>query len=386
MRQKIFKLIFIVIIFLPLIMWMAWVITPKTKLVVAIIDKTVLTKEGQEHISLNWILNHERYTKTTKDAYDISHDYYGFFPQKDEKFRIKGLERFSKNQLEQLSLDADMVYFTDTYGIYNNEWFKKEDVGERSGMLYGGLSSKDIELLRLMKEKKKLIITEFNTIGSPTQSENRNQFENMFQLKWTGWTARYFDNLDISINKEIPQWLIRNYENTHKRKWPFTKSGIAFVNDKDEVVILQKDEHLTESLPHIVSNDYAQEHLSLPEKIKYPFWFDIMVPNLEVNDVVSKFEISANNAGKNELKKYGIPTTFPAVTMHKDQDYIFYYFSGDFSDNAVNITSSYFKGIGFFEGFFYNEQDALERKSFFWKFYRPMLSEILEDYNQNLHD
>jgi hypothetical protein len=46
-------LYFIVLIcFAPLIMWLLWLFTPKTKLVAAIIDKTVLTKEGQEHSSL----------------------------------------------------------------------------------------------------------------------------------------------------------------------------------------------------------------------------------------------------------------------------------------------------------------------------------------------
>ena len=384
MRGRIIRLIIICIVFLPLLMWVVWVVTPKTKLVVAIVDKTVLTREGQEHISLNWVLNHERYTKTSKDAYDIGHDYFGFFPQPEEKYRIKGLERFSTNQLEQLSIDADLVYFTDTYGIYNNEWYQHRNENERSGMLYGGLSNKDIEILRLMKDKHKLIIAEFNTIGSPTLSENRTQFEHMFKLKWTGWTARYFNILDPEVNKEIPQWLIRNYKKSHNNKWPFKRSGIAFVNDNDQVTILEDGVHLTDPLPHIITNNYGQENLSLPEKIKYPFWFDVMVPDQKVNQIVSKFEISANEKGLKELKKYGIPSQFPAVTMHKDKDYTFYYFSGDFSDNAINITSSYFKGISFFQSLFYTDHDPLERTSFFWKFYRPMLTDILDDYNETL--
>ena len=303
MRGRIIRLIIICIVFLPLLMWVVWVVTPKTKLVVAIVDKTVLTREGQEHISLNWVLNHERYTKTSKDAYDIGHDYFGFFPQSEEKYRIKGLERFSTNQLEQLSIDADLVYFTDTYGIYNNEWYQHRNENERSGMLYGGLSNKDIEILRLMKDKHKLIIAEFNTIGSPTLSENRTQFEHMFKLKWTGWTARYFNILDPKVNKEIPQWLIRNYKKSHNNKWPFTRSGIAFVNDNDQVTILEDGVHLTDPLPHIITNNYGQENLSLPEKIKYPFWFDVMVPDQKVNQIVSKFEIGANEKGLKEIEE-----------------------------------------------------------------------------------
>lgn len=193
MRKKISLGILILILATPLLMWVTWLITPNTKLVIAIVDKTVLTTKGQEHISLNWVLNHEKYRKTSKEPYEVSRDYFGFFPEENSEFKLKGLERFSYSKLRQLSNDADLAYFTDTYGIYNNEWFNKGDDKDRSGILYGGLSDKDIQLLELMKEKSKLIITEFNVIGSPTALENRTRFEEIFQLKWTGWTARYFD-------------------------------------------------------------------------------------------------------------------------------------------------------------------------------------------------
>jgi hypothetical protein len=361
-------------------MWSSWVFTPKKKLVVAIVDKTVLTSEGQEHISLHWILNHKRFTKTSEKPYTIDRDYFGFFPLKDEQFEIRGLERFSSSQLKQLSGDADMVYFTDTYGIYNNEWYKKGDINARSGMLYGGLSNKDIELLRLMKERHKLILTEFNTIGSPTNRENRKQFENLFGIQWTGWTGRYFDNLDIEVNTEIPQWLVDNYKKSHNDQWPFTRSGVAFVNDNNEVVILEEGRHLKIALPFIISNNEAQQSLGLTPEMKYPFWFDVMRPDTTINKVRASFKISVNEKGGAELNKYNIPSVFPAVTSHTGKDYDFYYFSGDFSDNPITINSSYFKGIGFFRGFFYDDRQPLERKSFFWNFYRPMLSRILADY------
>jgi hypothetical protein len=381
MRKYLLIGLLVFILLLPVWMWLGWVFTPNTKLVAAIIDKTVLTREVQEHISFNWILNHQRYTKTSKKAYESAHDYYGFFPLSDEKFELKGLERFSSNELVQLSEDADLVYFTDTYGIYNNEWYK----GKKGpyGIVYGGLSNKDVEFLSLMKAKNKLILTEFNTIGSPTRLENRARFEELFAIKWTGWTARYFDNLDIEVNKEIPLWLIDNYKKSHQGEWPFKRSGIAFVNDSEKVVILEDTTHLTNPMPHILSKLYAMENLGVPEKIKYPFWFDIILPQPAINQTVASFKISANQKGLAELEKFGIPSEFPAVTMHKGEDYSFYYFSGDFSDNPINLKTSYFKGIRFFKGMFYNENDPTERAGFFWNFYRPMLSNILKDYSAN---
>lgn len=380
MKKKLFRGILIVIVALPLLMWLGWILTPNSKLVLAIIDKTVLTKKGQEHISLNWVLNHEKYTKTSSEPYKVNRDYFGFFPRKDQKFKLKGLERFSYNKLEQLSVDADMVYFTDTYGIYNNEWFEDGDINERSGILYGGLSDKDLQLLNLMKEKSKLIITEFNTIGSPTARANREIFEDLFKLEWTGWTARYFDNLDIRQNKEIPAWLVRNYKRTHKGNWPFTKSGIAFVNDQDEVVILEQGTHLKRAMPNIVTPKKFQEQYSLPETIKYPFWFDIMIPDTLVNEQVSLFDIDVTSKGIAELKSYNIPVRFPAVTRHLDQDYKFFYFSGDFADNPVQIGSSYFKWIGIFKNLFYDQRNTMERGSFFWNYYKPLISNILDEY------
>lgn len=384
MARKIVFSILAFLIFVPFLMWLIWFISPKTKLVAAIIDKTVLTSEGQEHISLHWVLNQEKFTKTLTKPYKIAEDYYGFFPKKNEKFQLKGLERFTSAQLEQLSNDADLVYFTDTYGIYNNEWFTQRNVNERSGMLYGGLSSNDIEFLKLMKKKEKLIIAEFNTIGSPTTPNNRELFEKMFKMKWTGWTARYFEILDPTINKELPSWLINNYKKNHNNQWPFKKSGIAFVNDNEQVVILEEGIHLLDPLPYIITDEYGIENFSLPEKIKYPFWFDVIISDETANETISSFEINTTEEGMAEMKKYGIPTKFPAVTRHKNKEYSFYYFSGDFSDNPVHLTSSYFKGIGFFQGLFYNERIPLERESFFWKFYRPMLSKILNEYSSSL--
>ncbi|MFI5453677.1 hypothetical protein ACHMWN_16175 [Pedobacter sp. UC225_61] len=364
---------------IPLLMLIVWFLTPKTKLVVAIVDKTVLTRDGQEHISLDWVLNQEKFTKTSKKRYHVGNDYFGFFPKDKERFRLKGLERFTNNQLKQLSDDANLAYFTDTYGIYKKEWYNEQNAERSSGILYGGLSTNDLDFLEMMKAKHKLIITEFNTIGSPTSVENRNRFEQLFGMHWTGWTARYFNSLDTAVNMELPKWLVQNYKAANNKKWPFKRSGIAFVSDFDQVVILEDSTHLSNPLPYIVSSKYGQDKFSLPEKIKYPFWFDVIVPNQQINKRVADFKIYLNQKGKIELKKYGIPESFPAVLMHNAADYQFYYFSGDFCDNPISMTSSYFKGIGFFKFLLFDTQDPMERKSFFWNFYRPMLTTILKD-------
>ena len=378
------RALIVLLLLLPIWMLFVWLCAGKRKMVLAIIDKTVLTTKGQEHISLNWVLNQEKFSKTNTGLYKREHDYFGFFPLEKEKFQLKGLERFNTTQLEQLSNDADLAYITDAYGIYKNEWYQQGDIKERSGIVYGGMSQQDFYFLDQMRTKHKLIITEFNCLASPTAPAVRSNFENTFGIKWTGWIGRYFDSFDTTKNKEIPSWLIKNYKLQHKGTWPFTKSGIAFIHSDDRVVILENETHLLQQLPYIYSTEEGIEHYGLPEKTPYSFWFDIIQPDTSYNHVISRFDIGVNENGKRVLAANGLPFSFPAVTAHINSDYQFFYFSADFADNPISLTSSYFKGVHYFKWLMYNRHDPQERKSFFWNLYQPLVTTILNDYYQKL--
>ena len=370
----------VLVLLLPLWMSLSWFFTKRRILVAAVIDKTVLTQNGQEHISLTWVLNHEKFTKNDRTLYNNKRDYFGFFPEEKEQFRLKGLERFSNDKLTQLSNDADLAYITDSYGIYKNEWYKQGDAKERSGIVYGGMSKQDLFLLQKMKERHKLVITEFNCLGSPTDSSVRKVFENTFGIHWSGWIGRYFDSFDTTKNKELLRWLIYNYKIRHRGEWPFKKSGIAFIHSDDRVVILEKDTHLVNELPHIYASTEAITEYGVPKKIHYAFWFDVISVDTSINKVIAHYEIDANKTGLAVLAENGIPAQFPAITIHNKKDYRFFYFSGDFCDNPIELGSSYFTGVHFFRWFMYNKLDPQERKSFFWTFYRPLVSRILNDY------
>ncbi|HVW61290.1 MAG TPA: hypothetical protein VHC48_14665 [Puia sp.] len=383
-RKKIILLLLLIVLLLPFWMWLGWWLTPKRKLTVAIIDKTVLDRKGQEHISLDWVLNQQRFSKNRTSLYVPDRDYFGFFPGAGDRFRLKGLERFSPEQLQRLAVDADMVYFADTYGIYKEEWYRKVPDNERSAVLYGGMSGQDIGLLKEMKVRHKLMIAEFNAIGLPTRDEIRHQFEDLFGLYWTGWTGRWFTSLDTSENRELPHWLMDQYKRQHNGAWPFHRDGVAFVHLSGEVVILENVTDLTDPLPHIVAGQAGLDDLGLPTSIKYPFWFDVIDPDsirrgAVHNEATAEFVISVNGKGAALLQQSHIPARFPAVLRHTGADYSFYYFSGDFCDNPLSYGTSYFKGIRWFKSFFYNDAELGERKSFFWNFYRPMMTRILED-------
>lgn len=355
-------------------------------MVVAIVDKTVLTTEGQEHVSLNWILLQEKYAKANNNLYDRSQDYFGFFPGVNKNFELKGLERFSPQQIEQLSDDADVAYVTDAYGIYKNEWYEKGDEKERSGIVYGGMSDQDIEFLEGMKKKHKLVLSEFNCLGSPTPTFIRLKFQELFGVSWTGWIGRYFDSFDTTVNTELPKWLVRNFKKQHKGAWPFRKSGIAFVHSDDRVVILEKGIELVDEFPAIISNQEGQEDYHLPKKLNYTFWFDIVESDQNILHTIADFNINVTEQGMNILKKNRLPNSFPAISLHNNDDYQFYYFSADFSDNPIELETAYMKFVPYLRKFLYNKRDPMDRKAFFWEIYQPLVTTILNKNYQKLRD
>ncbi len=368
---------------LPAIMFVSWWIKPKKELKIAIVDKTVLTKQGDEHESFNWILNHEKYCKPSRDLYSVTEDYYGFFPKENWKYQVKDFENYNDLALNNFADRTDIIYFTDTYGIYNRDWFSDNYRGEYSRLMYGGMTHKDLNLLSLMKQKHRLILTEFNDIGAPTSRTVRTMFEEMFEVKWSGWTGRFFISLDTTVNKELPIWVTRDYKRQHDNGWPFKKSGIVLVNENGRIEVLEYQRDLKDEVPYVISNDLNQKRFKIPKRVKYSYWFDVMLTS-KTNNVVSVYQIFANARGDSILNSIHIPNPFPAVIEHYDDEYKFYYFCGDFCDNPIDAFLAKFVGITKFRWFLYPADDLAERKSFFWQYYEPMISTILKNYYDSL--
>lgn len=373
----------LVISIMPLLMFVSWLAKPKKELKVAIVDKTVLTPQGNEHESFDWILTHEKYCKRNRDLYSVDKDYYGFFPKDKWQYLVKDFQKYDEDRLTQFADSNDMIYFTDTYGLSKGDWYGNNTIGAFSKLMYGGMTQNDLKILRLMKEKHKLILTEFNDIATPTSYSVRSAFEDMFGVQWTGWTGRYFYSLDTTVNKEIPIWVTRDYKRQHNNKWPFKKSGIVFVHDKGRIEILENRKDLTDEVPYIISNELNQNRFNIPKKIKYSYWFDVMLTK-QTNNVASVYRIFSNARGDSILKSINIPNPFPAVIEHYDNDYKFYYFCGDFCDNPIEGFLAKFVGITKLRWFMYPSSDVSERKSFFWLYYEPLVSAILKNYYNSL--
>lgn len=381
MAKRIFGILLLLLFTIITTMWLFWYFKKSTPLKVVVIDKTVLNQDGIEHKSIFWILNNEKFTKTDSSSYNRAIDYYGFFPKENYDYNIKDLHQINDSiKIKNLVRNNDLIYYADTYGIYHNEWYNKKNIGERSNLIYGGLSEQEYLLLKEFKKARKLILSEYNLFALPTSEEIRRKVEAETKIHWTGWTGRYFEKLDTLDNTDLPNWVVRNYKKQNKGKWPFKKGGIVLNHSNETIAILEDDFALTISTPVIHTKPEWASYYEIPRKIQFNFWFDIVeYPNKD--HIKSEYRISTTSKGDSILTKHNIPKHFPAV-IEQLQPSKFYYFAGDFGDNPINFSSSYFKGIDYVKSLFY-KNELYDRRHFFWNYYQPLVSKILVDYKQN---
>ncbi|HLP32401.1 MAG TPA: hypothetical protein VK202_02950 [Bacteroidia bacterium] len=383
MIRKIIRITLLLLLLFPILLWIFWLFESKRIINVLIFDKTVLNTKGVEHRSFNWVLNNMKVVKPDGDLYSIENDYFGFFPAEDFQYDIKDFSNMTSQDLDSLAEVYDMTYFTDTYGIYHNEWYRKGDDKERSDIIYGGMQTNEYEFLKKMIEKKKTVITEFSLYALPTPYNLRKKTEDLLRLKWTNWVGRYFSSLDTIKNKELPKWVSRLYKNQHGGKWPFRDGGIVYVNTNDQIVILDEKRHMEFPIPIIYTPKEFQEKYELPENIIYPFWFAVTL-NGGNNNVISAFSVKSNPSGDSILNYYRIPKNFVAAVEHITGDSNYYYFSADFCDNEMGMMSSKMNGIRNFRSLFYSQIELENRKRFFWEYYIPLIKNIVDDHEARM--
>lgn len=78
------------------------------------------------------------------------------------------IARVRLSEIINLAEQNDVIYLTDTYGVYFNDWYRGINRSRRSRMIYGGLNNSDYLLLKEMCDRNKLVIAEYNTLGHPT--------------------------------------------------------------------------------------------------------------------------------------------------------------------------------------------------------------------------
>ncbi len=372
----ILRYIFIFIFAAPVFMYLLWVLTPKRELDIVIVNKSVTDEANMELHSLNWILKNERFVSENGDFYRPDSDYYGFYPRLGGDFRVRDFRSYDSLEIANLVHNSDLLYLTDSYGVYTHDY--GVDLDKPNRLLYGGFNHNDLNVLTEFRNQNKLILSEFSLFTPPTGRSMRDSLQSLLGVDWSGWTGRYFLSLDSSAYDELPPWVVNLYHKKYGEEWPFTDSGVVLVRWND-IVILEYGTHLLEEAPIIKTQTVAAEEYGLPATIQYPFWFDIVSSPDRDNQIISIYHLEVNEKGDSLLSQHNIPKMFPAVLKESSGEYPFYYFAGDFSDNPVTPSTAIFMGIERFHKFLYNKNDVEDRRQFFWRYYRPLISTILNN-------
>ncbi|MGC8802813.1 MAG: hypothetical protein ACP5PS_03440 [Bacteroidales bacterium] len=356
------------------ISYVVWLSYPKTFLNIYILDKTVPDFRYKKHRALFWVLNNARIVKANGKSYKIGYDYFGFHPLSDYQYDIK---RILLEQIDSVSDRYEVAYYTDTRGVYFNEWFKGFRRNGENSVIEGGLNQNDYLLLKTMKEKGKLIIGEYDILGSPTSDLISYKTELLFNIHATGWKGRYFSSLD-SNNTEIPYKLIERYKAEHQGKWPFKGEGIILANN-NTTLVLEPKKHLNVIYPQLVTDENFRSQYHLPVSIDFTGWFEITTPGDSVA-VVANFQLNLTSDGDSLLKTYGLTSIFPAIVVDNPKKIRTCYFAGDFATNRIPPVYSQMANSRKWLKIF----SANKEKLFFQSYYFPLMEKLLKSYAEEI--
>lgn len=369
-KKKTLTIVIITLIILLIIVaspFIVWMVKPSKNLNVIVIDKTVPDTTYREHKGFMWILNNLKITHgDSKASFNYDKDYYGFIPLGNEKYTIKDLpENLGK---------PNLIYLTDTYGVYKEDFYKNNVSGNRSEMLYGGAKEDEVDKIKNTLNGN-TIIGEFNTLASPTESSAKAKLEDIFGISWNGWIGRYFSDLSKE-NIEIPNWMKENYAMQYGEKWNFKGPGIVLLDSNDTIIVLRKGVELGKGLNTINFIEKAQKEFQINEGVKYYYWFEITTTK-ENSEVLAKYKLDVTETGQKLLDKYKLPSEFPAI-VRKQSGYTSYYFAGDFADS--NSTPKFYNayGIQFLSKISTFDEDTNE-SYFYWNVYYPLIKNIAKN-------
>jgi len=373
-------IILVAILILPLINLIRWTFQEKKPMDIILVDKTVPALEREKHRSFNWILTYDRFVKKENSrSYSYKKDYYGFYPIRPLREKQWSRNDYRLTDLINLAEKNDAVYFTDTYGVFFNDWYKGINKSRKSRKLYGGLNNNDFLLIKEMKDRNKLIIMEYNSFDYPTAQFESVRTQEKLGITFSGWTGKYFSSLD-TMQQDFPIWMTAMYRKKYNQPWTFSKSGIVILKEK-EIIVLEEGTHLKNSMPHIVTSEANCEKYNVANSVAFDQWFDLIDP-LQ-NNVLSEFKLETTPLGDTLLLNNYLSAEFPAVVQDPATNRI-YYFAGDFTHTNVPIWTSRLMGVHKLKGILYSDKPE-DLRRFFWLYYRPLVNGIFNDYYESMN-
>lgn len=333
-----------------------------------VVDKTVPTKDYREHRGLFWIMQHLKISKPgSKVLYRENIDYYGFYPASGREW--------AASPMPERGVKPDMIYLTDTYGVYEDDLMQRKLSGEFSPKLYGGLSDEDTRAIAKALGGGNTLIAEFNVAASPTNEANRRMLGQMLGVKWVGWIGKYYENLDD--RSAVPPWMIRNYEAQKKTPWNFSGRGYVMLKDDDRIEVFTEGRDVTPTGLKIRFSENWRDQLGVRNPVSFRQYFEI-IEAYPGGEQVAEYRMDLTAEGKARFDELGIPSDFPAVVRFDNAQYDAWYFAGDFAELALSSTP--------YRAFGMNRLKALladdtvdDYTYFYWKAYVPLMTRIFRD-------
>lgn len=352
---------------LTLFPFVAWALKPYRPLDIWVMDKTVPYPDYRKHAGLFWLLKNEKFSPPgSTRLYDERTDYFGFHPTTWQSWDLVSFPGTGRK--------PDVIYITDTYGVYLDDYMERYVPKERSTLIHGGLTTEDYRLIQQSLGEGTTIIAEFNTANAPTNADDRELFGRLMGLRWNGWIGAYYDNL--SRDADIPVLVVDTWENSKGTPWRFSGRGIVLLNEREgKVEVLTEKEDLGASGMKIVFNAEYAAQLGIRGPVSYRYWFEFVEPEPGV-DTIAQFRIDLTSRGLSKLDALGLKTTFPAVLRMQTEQYTAWYFAGDFADSQFKGTPFRMAGIQRIKSLL--ADDAADNNSYFyWKAYVPLMRFIL---------
>lgn len=362
---------------LVLVPWGCYRTRPARPIPLVVLDKTVPFRNWLEHRSLYWLLEHDNVVKADGTHYAVERDYLGAYPPP-----VPGDPPERTRDLAPADVAAArLIYLADTYGVYRDDLASKEKMEaalERSPRLYGGLTADEAAAAAGAPEAGKILVAEFNTLGSPTGEDARATLEGALGVRWTRWIGRYFPRLEDT--SEVPRWMRTDYEREWKTPWRFQGPGYVLMQDDAHCEVLRVGFE-SERVGLTIERDApVDSHLaSAADRVPYPYWFDIVTDDPEAKRLAS-FQWHLTEAGRLRLKARGLPERFAAVTRRAHPNGgAAWYLAGDFADNPMDPRPIPFMGYARFRRVVEGFKLAPSETAFYWRFYVPMMESILRD-------
>ncbi len=370
-------LVLAVLLLIPAVSFIRWAFQEKKPVDVVILDKTVPTLDRLGHRSFTYILTNGRYVRGEKGgSYSAKKDYYGFEPLRpvrEKQFRKKD---FRLTELIDLAENNDAMYYTDTYGVFFNDWYQGIKKTRRSRKLYGGLNNNDYLLMVEMKKRDKLVLLEYNTFDYPTAGLERFKTEELLGVASKGWMGQYYKSLDTASQHGVPSWMPAMYRKQYSEPWTFTKPGVVLLKENG-IIVLEEGKHLAKALPVIRTGATEADRFGLPETVTFTNSFDIIDPGQ--NNVISEFVLNTTSAGDTLLAANDLQAVFPAVTQEPLAQKT-YYFSGDFANNDIPFWTARIKNIQKSAKALLYSDNQDDPRRFFWLYYKPLITSIFTEY------